>query len=652
MANKTIHAILQLKDKFSEPISNSQKNTKKFQRQVKKTKNSIKKFKKSAVKDFRSVAKSAVGLAGAYLGFKAIKTGIEETTAAAKAQIEAETKLAAIFKATGKANKDGIEQIKKHASALQDIGVIGDEVTLAFAQQLATYNVTADSVKALSAGSLDLLAQMKGLNATQGDAVNIGNMMGKVLSGQIGALSRAGISFSKAQEEVLKFGTEEEKVATLAKVLEQNVGGVNKALSEMDDGKIKQAKNKWSDYQEVIGKKILPLQAKFAEWFSKHIPKIESFMEKLFIKIQNGAAFLIPKFKAILEWIKKAFDSVYVQDIIKLFKILKVKIAEAFKPKQIKKFLKFLRKIIEKLKKLGKKIYEIVKYFITNWKKFEPLIIGIVGAIVIFAAVILTLKVAMVAWRIVQIALNFAMMANPIGLIFIAIVALIAIGVVLYRNWDKIKAKTLSLWDSFKMFIDNIKEKFPIIGLVIETMVEKWTGVFEGVKTMLSGVISFVTGVFTGDWEKAWQGVQDIFGGIFDGLVAIAKAPINLIIGLFNLLIDKINSLSFNIPDWVPEFGGESFGFSIPKMDKLALGSAYSTKGMYEVNDGTHGGEIVNLPNGSQVIPADRSKEMVKGAGGVNVYVTIQGNVIGNEEFANDVGNKIVKKVKCALNNM
>ena len=94
----------------------------------------------------------------------------------------------------------------------------------------------------------------------------------------------------------------------------------------------------------------------------------------------------------------------------------------------------------------------------------------------------------------------------------------------------------------------------------------------------------FVKSIFTGNWKKAWQGVKKIFKGVWDTLYSVVKAPINLIIGAVNKMtsaiesavnwiIDGINSLSFDVPDWVPGIGGETFGFdldtiSIPEIPK------------------------------------------------------------------------------------
>lgn len=112
---------------------------------------------------------------------------------------------------------------------------------------------------------------------------------------------------------------------------------------------------------------------------------------------------------------------------------------------------------------------------------------------------------------------------------------------------------------------------------------------FNGIVTVLRGIIEFITGVFSGDWKKAWEGIKKVFKGIWDTLVAIVKTPINVIIGLINGLIDGVcsgintvikalNNLSFDVPDWVPVLGGKKFGFDLktikaPQIPKLATGA-------------------------------------------------------------------------------
>lgn len=132
-----------------------------------------------------------------------------------------------------------------------------------------------------------------------------------------------------------------------------------------------------------------------------------------------------------------------------------------------------------------------------------------------------------------------------------------------------------------------------VLGKIIKTVGNVISNIIDAVKNIISalkGVVLFITGVFTGDWKKAWQGVKKIFKGVWDALVDIAKTPINLIIGLINCLtgavedalnwiIDGINELSFTTPDWLPgDLGGQTFGFDlsqidIPEIPKLAQGA-------------------------------------------------------------------------------
>src|SRR5690606_3186546 len=90
-----------------------------------------------------------------------------------------------------------------------------------------------------------------------------------------------------------------------------------------------------------------------------------------------------------------------------------------------------------------------------------------------------------------------------------------------------------------------------------------------------NGIINFITGVFTGNWKKAWEGVKNIFKGIVDTLWSIFKFPLNLIIDGINALIGGLNKIKFDVPDWIPLIGGKKFGFNIPKIPKLAVGTNY-----------------------------------------------------------------------------
>lgn len=189
-------------------------------------------------------------------------TGLMQTyTAANSEQAEVEAKLANNMRNTMGARDEDVQSIKDLCAAQQRLGVIGDEVQMAGAQELATYLEKKSSLEQLIPVMNDMVAQQYGLNATSEAATNIATMLGKVMDGQVGALSRYGYKFDEAQAQILKFGTEEQRAAVLAEVVESSVGGMNESLAKTDAGKAKQAANDFGDLKEQIGAIIAPFES-------------------------------------------------------------------------------------------------------------------------------------------------------------------------------------------------------------------------------------------------------------------------------------------------------------------------------------------------------------------------------------------------------
>lgn len=215
------------------------------------------------------------------------------------------------------------------------------------------------------------------------------------------------------------------------------------------------------------------------------------------------------------------------------------------------------------------------------------------------------------------------MLTSPVGIAVIAIVALLAIGYLLIKNWDTIKAKAGEVWDwiqgklqAFDNFLTSVfthdwTENFGVLGEVLNGFFATASAVWDSIKQIFSGITNFIAGVFTGDWDRAWNGVIDIFSGIWNGLTAIAKAPLNGMISLVNAAISGLNKISVDIPDWVPIFGGKTFGFDIPKIPYLANGTTDWQGGFAYMNEGGRG-ELTYLPDGTQVIPHDISVKYAK----------------------------------------
>lgn len=164
-----------------------------------------------------------------------------------------ETQLTTVMRQRMNATDAEIDSIKQLASEQQKLGVVGDEVQLAGAQQVATFLKEKSSIDTLLPAMNNLLAQQHGVNSTTNDAVSVANLMGKAMQGQVSALTRVGITFSEAEAQVLKYGTESERAAVLAQVITNNVGDMNAQLAATDSGKQAQLANKIGDIKEQLG---------------------------------------------------------------------------------------------------------------------------------------------------------------------------------------------------------------------------------------------------------------------------------------------------------------------------------------------------------------------------------------------------------------
>ncbi len=227
----------------------------------------LKKVMQGTLKETASVKQSLKDLGEVSFGLDAITGALssmqgmmKSLTDAYDVQVEAETKLETVMRQRMSATEAEIQSIKDLCSAQQQLGVIGDEVQLAGAQQISTFLQTREALETLIPAMNNLVAQQKGLNATSGDAVNIGNLLGKAMQGQTAALRRVGITFTEAEEKAVKYGTEQERAAALAKIITNNVGEMNAALAATPSGKMKQAANNIGDLQERLGGMVKELQ--------------------------------------------------------------------------------------------------------------------------------------------------------------------------------------------------------------------------------------------------------------------------------------------------------------------------------------------------------------------------------------------------------
>ena len=163
--------------------------------------------------------------------FDKLNASISATTQAYQYQAEQELKLETIMKQRMNASQADIQAIKNLASAEQQLGIYGDEMILQGAQELASFISNRKAIEMLIPAMNNLIAQQYGYSASGAQFQLTADMMGKVLSGQTGALSRMGYIFSEEEKQLLKTGTEMQRASTLAKIITDNVGEMNQALA-------------------------------------------------------------------------------------------------------------------------------------------------------------------------------------------------------------------------------------------------------------------------------------------------------------------------------------------------------------------------------------------------------------------------------------
>lgn len=612
--NRVISAVLSLKDKdFGSGVKKATGGTKDFERRVKHTSNQVKKFGKSAVSSFSNVAKGAIGLAAAFVGFRKLGSFMGESVEAAKALIEIETKLESVMKNTKGVTDKQIQSVKHYSDELSNAGVVGGDVIISGVQQMSSYKLQTASLKKLMPGMDNLLVRQKGLSATQEDAAAIGTMFGKVMSGQTSALSKAGIKFTKSQEQIFKFGTESQKASLLAEVLEKSVGGVSAAMAETDQGKIQQMTNSWAVYKEEVGKKILPLQAKFAGWFSKHIPGIQGLVlgamdkgvvafqkaEKVVVKVFTKIKEVIKSNKPVIDTIKNGVEAfgtgvLVVKDwAVGAFQNIKKRIREnspalegvksvmqdmgekalELKDWMISAFdsakpaLTWLKDdglpmVVDGIVAVIEKATDIYNYINDNWSAISPVVYGVAGAILFYKTATTAVSIATTIWSGVtwamtaaQGAFNTVMAISPLGWVAIAIGAVVTAGVLLYKNWDTVKATAQSLWDKTK---------------------------------------------------EVGAGIQDAFSGAFNAVKKAAGDSMNFVIDKINGLISAINKVpGVKIPvvaqvDWVQAKAPQGVA-GLKGLDSYDVGTNRVKRDM-----------VANIHKDEMIVPAAQSKNLRK----------------------------------------
>ncbi|MCF0169014.1 MAG: hypothetical protein HUJ87_00820 [Fusobacterium varium] len=621
---KNINVLLGLKDQFTKPLQNATKNTKAMDKHLQKASNKVKAFGNATKESMKKAAKyTAIGL-----GALTAATGVflKQSIDAAKEKLKADKLLEANLKRTNNYSIDRINSLKDEAGALQDLGVIGDDVIVAGAGQLAMYKLSHDQIKKTMPILGDMIAKEKGFNATQEDSIAMADAIGKALDGKTKGLLKYGVQLTKAEEKVFKTMKAEKRLDFITNKLNKSIGGTNKALRETDEGKIVSAQGAFGDTQAEVGKKLMPYLGKLAVWFHSKIPGIQDLILGTADKVEQ----LIIKVDPYVTQIKQLFGSLWDRGKPALEEFKNILLAGA-----------------------GQAI-DIAQSIIDNWDRISPIVYTVVGALAAYKTVMFissTYTLAMVGamklktiWdgiqaartkglTIQQIALNVAMNANPIGLVITAVAALVGIGWMLYKNWDLVKTKTLQLWE----MLDNNP-----IGRVIKWFIKFGNPIGQAINLFL--------------WLKEniydnWETIKNKFIPILE----MIKNPVDTAKNAIGGLIDKlkfwnnteIKDKTINITE-----NKTSDKSKIRTIGRKALGTSYFKGGETQINEGGRT-ETAILPAGTKVMSHEQSKTMIgKSNQKVEVHVHINGNFIGEREHMERYAEYTGRKVIAAIGNM
>lgn len=462
---------------------------------------------RGALNGIKASAAGLVSMFGSMFAIGSVMSMVQRSMAAAAELGGAELRLKTIMQQRMGATDDTVNSIKNLIGEEQKAGVVSRAAQTAGAQQLATFLNSKDALGTLIPAMNNLAVQQHGARATGEDMVNIANMMGRALQGNVGALTRCGITFSDAQANVLKFGTEEERAATMAEVVTQNVGNMNAVFGQTKAGQAAQKMNQVNEALVKVGRSV-------AEAFNS-------------MKVASAD-------------IQVAGVEILGAVIIKVMQVITI-------------FASVVTSVFAAVKPFFMGIPEVIA---NNWSLIEPVIFGVAAALGVYAAasffaadgafahfagmVVQTGATiahtiaswadiaAIIAMTIAQDGLNVAIASCPITWIIGAIIALIVIFYLAIAVVNKFAGTSISA-----------------TGIIFAAFAWLGTGIINTIKTVANVFIAFAN--FLGSvFQDPLGAVENLFADIWNAVAQYVAEAVNSIIDMINKIpgMSKIHTFS------------------------------------------------------------------------------------------------------------
>ena len=445
---------------------------------------------------------------------------------------QAETKLTEVMGAMQGAGTSQVNMMKNFASEISGYGVVGKTALINGAQQASTYFHQTDAVKTLLPKMADLAVQMHGVNVTNEDMVNIGNMTGKVMTGQVGALT-------DYQEKVMKNGTEMEKANMLAQVIEQNVGKMNETMAQTPEGVMARNKRDFDAVKTTIGQQVQPAIVSMFNAIHNNLPTIQL----LATGFGNATVLVMGAITGIIN--------------------------------------------------IGT---QMINFFKSNWTLIEPIIWGIVAALIVYNATmgigwLTTLKdigakalhvvssaastAAIIAMTFAQEGLNAALSLCPLTWIIIAIIAVIAAIYLVVAAINKVQNKTRSATGVIFGVVASAGAAIINVGIgTINAIIQAVWSIF--VQPFI-GIIEWILNVTNGGFDSFGGAVANLIGQIISWFLSLGKVVTKIIDAIFGTdWTSGLTSLQDTVTSWGKNENSITLNKEAPSIDyRINYGDAY-----------------------------------------------------------------------------
>lgn len=261
----------------------------------------------------------------------------------------------------------------------------------------------------------------------------------------------------------------------------------------------------------------------------------------------------------------------------------------------------------------------------------------------------------------------FAALTSPIALVVAACGTIIAIIAVVATHFDMFKEAAANVATTLGPHIDNLVSKFtgmqtavaPVLQFLGDLAANYLVGAFQGaadgislaidgialviqgITDVVQGVVDFVTNIANGDWSTAWNSLAGVVQGAFELIAGVIEGVVGLVGGVVKA-----------VGDGVAKVGGALSGKGGGKAAKIghnAAGTESWRGGWTYVNE--KGGEIMNLPSGTQIIPHEASRNTPIGGGNITIAKLADSIIVREDADIERIGDAIVRKLRAAQQN-